>query len=116
MSDENLAEFFGSGTEDKFYDQMNALTDGEFSQAIQHSRLTDEEIRMYSDYFMISVQMNMPWLETVALNDILLKKSRDGWMVKIKAGILQRVSGMLGSIQDGVGEVSRDIKEAFSGV
>lgn len=116
MSDEPLADIFGSGSEDKFYDQMNTLTDITFKQVIQHSKLNEEEVRQYSDYFMIAEQMDMLWLKEVAINDILLKKSRDGWLVNIKTSILQRISGAIDTMSDGVGQVSQDIKKAFSGV
>lgn len=94
---------------------MESLTDATFEQAIQHTRISDEEVKMYSDFFMIAEQFEMKWLRQVALNDILLIKSRDGWLVKVKATILQRISQSMGNVGETIGEVSRDIKEAFSG-
>lgn len=114
MSSNDLIEQFGMGSEKQFYDQMSSLDDDSFKKTIQHTNITREEVRMYSDYFMISEQFDMPWLKEVALNDLLLLKSRDGWLVKIKSGILQKISNAISGAGDAIGEVSHDIKEAFT--
>lgn len=113
--DERLADFLPNKGNESFYKQMDSLDDDSLKKAIQHSNLTQEEIVMYSDYLMIAENMNLPWLREVTINEVLMKKSQGGWLVKIKAGILQRISQSVGDMGDMVGQVSTDIKEAFSG-
>lgn len=111
---EALADFFGMGNKE-IYDQLKEFSSSELDTLMQFTKLSYEEIMMYSDYMLLAEEFGLDWMEGVVRRDLLLRKSEKGWFLDKIGGILKSIASMAEGIGEGIGQVSTSIKEAFSG-
>lgn len=113
MSDP-LADIIEGGSQAKALKALENLTSYDPNVIIQLSKLTGEELEYYSMLIDIGQSYNMSWMVELAYREIAMKKSVDGWLVTVIAGILEKFGRVIADISGGIGEVSQSVKEAFS--
>lgn len=111
---EDLADFFGMGNKE-IYDQLREFSSPELDTLMQFTKVSYEEIMMYSDYMLLAEEFDLEWMGGVVRRDLLLRKSEKGWFLDKIGSILKSIASMAEGVGEGIGQVSSSIKEAFSG-
>lgn len=111
---QDLASFFGMDAAKELYGQLKEFSSSDIKKIMQFTKISYEEIMMYSDYLLLAEEMELTWLEGVVERDLQLRKSEKGWFLGVIAGIVKAALGAVEGIGSAVGEVSSSIKEAFT--